>query len=72
MNADERNDLQTAIETMVLFDIKLMNWENNEGEDGQEEHINSVAKWTPDLASLVCFGNNSRLFMKPKTQTLIL
>ena len=85
MSEAERKELQTAIEIMVLFDIKLLNYESapadkqpsfNNAENNQQDP--NVARWSPDLTSLVCFGSSAitnssaRLPMKPKTQTIIL
>ena len=70
MDENERKSLQTAIEVMVLFGIRLWSSGDNQGNNSEK-----IASFSPDLPSLVCFGdggpNSSRQQMMHKTQTLI-
>lgn len=63
-NKHERQVFQTAIEIMVMFDIKL-----------KEETINKdsqIANFEPDIGSLVSFFGSRKEFLRNKTQILIL
>ena len=51
--------LVLAIEIMITFDIKMKEVSG----DGELE----IAKFEPNIATLVCFGQKSRSFMKVKT-----
>ena len=57
----EKKSLLQAIEIMVTFDIKLKEVSG----DGQLE----IAKFEPNIAELVCFGQKSKSYMKVKLQS---
>ena len=83
MSEQERAELHTAIEIMVLFDIKLQNHPDAaSGADSKtppetQQVDQNKANWAPDVTSLVCFGKTAltnaslRMPMRPKTQTII-
>jgi hypothetical protein len=56
---EEKKVLVLAIEIMITFDIKMKEVSG----DGELE----IAKFEPNIATLVCFGQKSRSFMKVKT-----
>lgn len=60
----EKMEFQTAIEIMVMFDIKLK--DDSINRDAQ------IASFEPDIGSLVSFTGSRNGFMRNKTQILIL
>jgi hypothetical protein len=73
----ERQVFQTALEIMVMFDIKLkddpINREYSKNSNSDIIKTDSlIANFEPDIGSLVTFSDCSKEFMKNKTQILIL
>jgi hypothetical protein len=60
----EKQAFQTAIEIMVMFDVKL--------KDDSLNLDSQVASFEPDIGSLVTFKNGRNEFMRNKTQILVL
>ena len=59
MSADERGWLQSAIETMVLFDLRP-----KAASQQRQEQTGETTAWSPDIASLVVF-KGQRTSTKP-------
>ena len=63
-NKHEKQAFQTAIEIMVMFDVKL-----------KDDSLNldcQIPQFEPDLSSLVTFKDGRKEHMRNKTQVLIL
>lgn len=59
MSADERSWLQSAIETMVMFDLRP-----KAASQQQHQQTGETTAWSPDIASLVVF-KGQRTSTKP-------